>query len=140
MGGGTSLIKAERCGARVIGYDIDPVATFVTRFELEVRALDPPAPEIDAMCESVSAKITPFHRTTVPDVGERVVLHHFWVELRKCSACGSSFEIHPHYQLAYSKEKGLQWVFCKDCHEVSELYQLHISSPLSSPFFSPKKI
>lgn len=121
VGGGTSLIEAERCGARVIGYDIDPVATFITRFELEARALDPMAPEIDSVCESVSSEITPFHRTTVPDVGERVVLHHFWVELRKCSVCGSSFEIHPHYQLAYSKEKGLQWVFCKDCHEVSEL-------------------
>jgi len=121
VGGGTSLIEAERCGARVIGYDIDPVATFITRFELEARALDPTAPEIDTVCESVSSKITPFHRTTVPGVGERVVLHHFWVELRTCSACGTLFEIHPHYQLAYSKEKGLQWVFCKDCHEVSEL-------------------
>lgn len=66
VGGGTSLIEAERCGARVIGYDIDPVATFITRFELEARALDPTAPGIDAVCESVSAKITPFHRTTVP--------------------------------------------------------------------------
>ena len=35
VGGGTSLVEAERCGARVIGYDIDPVATFITRFELE---------------------------------------------------------------------------------------------------------
>lgn len=121
VGGGTSLIEAERCGARVIGFDIDPVATFITRFELEARTLDPKAPEIDSVCESVSAKMAPFHRTTIPGVGERVVLHHFWVELRKCSACRTPFEIHPHYQLAYSKEKGLQWVFCKDCHEVYEL-------------------
>ena len=35
VGGGTSLVEAGRCGARVIGYDIDPVATFITRFELE---------------------------------------------------------------------------------------------------------
>ena len=100
VGGGTSLIEAERCGTRVIGYNIDPVATFITRFELEARALDPMAPEIDAVCESVSSEITPFHRTTVPDVGERMVLYHFWVEIRKCSACRSSFEIHPYYQLA----------------------------------------
>jgi len=26
VGGGTSLVEAERCGARVVGYDIDPVA------------------------------------------------------------------------------------------------------------------
>ena len=27
VGGGTSLVEAMRCGAHVIGYDIDPVAT-----------------------------------------------------------------------------------------------------------------
>ena len=27
VGGGTSLVEARRCQARVIGYDIDPVAT-----------------------------------------------------------------------------------------------------------------
>ncbi|MCG3138798.1 MAG: hypothetical protein HJJLKODD_02667 [Phycisphaerae bacterium] len=121
VGGGTSLVEAGRCGARVIGYDIDPVATFITRFELETAYYDPLSPEIAALCETVSAQISPFHRTTVPGTGERVVLHHFWVECRSCKACGTTFEIHPHYQLAYSKEKGLQWVFCKSCHEVSEI-------------------
>lgn len=121
VGGGTSLVEAGRCGARLIGYDIDPVATFITRFELDAASYDPSSPEIAALCATVSAQIGPFHRTTVPGVGERVVLHRFWVECRTCDACGTTFEIHPHYQLAYSKEKGLQWVFCKNCHEVSEI-------------------
>lgn len=121
VGGGTSLVEAERCGASVIGFDIDPVTTFITRFELEATAYDPTAPEIAALCDFVSAQIAPFHRSTIAGVGERVVLHHFWVECRTCDTCGTSFEVHPHYQLAYSKEKGGQWVFCKHCHEVSEL-------------------
>lgn len=121
VGGGTSLVEAGRCGASVIGYDIDPVATFITRFELEATAYNPGSPEIAELCATVSERIAPFHRTSVAGVGERVVLHHFWVECRTCSTCGTTFEIHPHYQLAYSKEKGLQWVFCKSCHEVSEL-------------------
>jgi adenine-specific DNA methylase len=121
VGGGTSLVEAGRCGASVIGYDIDPVATFITRFELELTAYDSKAPEIAEICERVSEQIAQFHRTSVPDVGDRTVLHHFWVECRDCSTCGATFEIHPHYQLAYSKEKQLQWVFCKHCHEVYEL-------------------
>ena len=121
VGGGTSLVEAERCGARVIGYDIDPVATFITRFELEAAKYNPSSPEISALCATVSAQLGSFHKTNVPGVGERRVLHHFWVECRTCRACGTAFEIHPHYQLAYSKEKGLQWVFCKSCHEVLEL-------------------
>jgi len=121
VGGGTSLVEAERCGARVIGYDIDPVATFITRFELETASYDPSSSEIVDLCKAVLTKIIPFHRTTVPGIGERIVLHHFWVECRTCDVCETTFEIHPHYQLAYSKEKGLQWVFCMNCHEVSEL-------------------
>lgn len=121
VGGGTSLVEAERCGASVIGYDIDPVATFITRFELEATTYDPSAHEIATLCDPISARIAPFHRSAVAGVGERVVLHHFWVECRTCDDCGTDFEIHPHYQLAYNKEKQIQWVFCKDCHKVYEL-------------------
>lgn len=121
VGGGTSLVEAGRCGATVIGYDIDPVATFITRFELETTAYDPRSPEIFRLCSTVSEQIAPFHTTLVSDIGERIVLHHFWVESRTCRTCGKAFEIHPHYRLAYSKEKGLQWVFCRGCHEISEL-------------------
>ena len=121
VGGGTSLVEAARCGARVIGYDIDPVATFITRFELEATSHDTKTHRIADLCARVSKRIAPFHMTTVPGIGERVVLHHFWVECRTCSECGSKFEIHPHYQLAHSEEKALQWVFCKECHAVSEL-------------------
>jgi putative DNA methylase len=121
VGGGTSLVEAGRCGASVIGYDIDPVATFITRFELEATSHDLKTRRIAELCACVSKSIAPFHKTTVPDIGERVVLHHFWVECRTCSTCGTTFEIHPHFQLAHSEEKALQWVFCKECHNVSEL-------------------
>lgn len=121
VGGGTSLVEAARCGARVIGYDIDPVATCITRFELETAEYDLRDPEISELCATVSAQLASFHKTSIPGLGERVVLHHFWVECRTCSNCRHTFEVHPHYQLAYSKEKGLQWVFCKECHEVTEL-------------------
>src|SRR5919109_3440270 len=40
VGGGTSVVEASRCNARVIGYDIDPVATYITRFELESSSWD----------------------------------------------------------------------------------------------------
>jgi adenine-specific DNA methylase len=121
VGGGTSLVEAMRCGAYVIGYDIDPVATFITRFELEAATYDPDNEELAEICASVASQLTPFHRTTIDSQGEYEVLHHFWVECRTCCFCGTTFEIHPHFQLAFSEEKGLQWVFCKNCHEVYEL-------------------
>ena len=120
IGGGTSLVESMRCNARVIGFDIDPVATFITRFELAASRMDDHYPEIDQVCSEIAHLIMPLHRTVVDGI-ERDVLHHFWVQAKQCSHCESDVELHPHFQLAYSKEKGLQWVFCKDCHSVHEL-------------------
>lgn len=120
IGGGTSLIESMRCKARVIGFDIDPVATFITRFELAASQLDSFYSEIEQICSVVSKFIIPLHRTIVDGI-ERDVLHHFWVQVKECSNCHKYIELHPHFQLAYSKEKNLQWVFCKSCHMVYEL-------------------
>src|SRR6516165_8605667 len=78
-------------------------------------------PAIDGMCETLSHTLSRFHTTHVPGHGACAVLHHFWVERRICHACGALFELHPHYQLAYSKDTGCQWVFCQRCHQVYEL-------------------
>ncbi|MDD3523350.1 MAG: DNA methyltransferase [Candidatus Cloacimonetes bacterium] len=120
IGGGTSLVESMRCNARVIGFDIDPVATYITRFELVASRMENHYPEIDQVCSEVAQLIAPLHRTIVDGV-ERDVLHHFWVQVQQCSNCQSDVELHPHFQLAYSKEKSLQWAFCKECHEVYEL-------------------
>jgi adenine-specific DNA methylase len=125
VGGGTSLLEAIRCNCCVIGYDIDPVAAFITRFELEAANCDVNDPTISYIISSISEQISPLHKTQILGQGEREVLHHFWVERRTCGKCGNKFEANPHYRLAYNKEKDLQWVFCKDCHSIYELPLQH---------------
>lgn len=124
VGGGTSLYEAKKCNSRVIGYDIDPVATFITRFELEAESLIFDFDKIDKFTNKISKEIEKFHTTNVPDKGKQEVIHHFWVESRICPDCKMEFEIHPHYRLAYDNKKGIQWVFCKKCHRVYELQLL----------------
>lgn len=121
VGGGTSLVESLRCNANVIGYDIDPVATFITNFELSLGNCNLDASLIRDTCASVSETVSKFHMTHVSGLGICDVLHHFWVELRICNNCGHKIEVHPHYQLAYSTEKDKQWVFCKECHKIHEL-------------------
>ena len=120
IGGGTSLVESARCNARVIGFDIDPVAAFITQFELSASRMESHYPEIDQVCDEVAHHIIPLHRTKVDGV-ERDVLHHFWVQVKQCVNCHATVELHPHFQLAYSKEKDIQWAFCRNCHEVYEL-------------------
>jgi putative DNA methylase len=40
-GGGTAVVEASRCGARVIGLDVDPVAALTARFELSAAGRAP---------------------------------------------------------------------------------------------------
>ncbi|MBU8547322.1 hypothetical protein JJQ90_26675 [Roseomonas sp. ROY-5-3] len=35
MGGGTSLVESSRFGAETVGYDLNPVAWFVTKKQME---------------------------------------------------------------------------------------------------------
>jgi adenine-specific DNA methylase len=122
VGGGTSLVEASRCGARVIGYDIDPVATHITRFELGCATLEGLPSEAVEVCAAVSTRLARFHWTDIGgDCRQAEVLHHFWVELRRCTGCGHEFEVHPHFQLAYDTKAGRQWAFCRSCHAVREL-------------------
>lgn len=120
VGGGTSVVEASRCNARVIGYDIDPVATAITRFELESPSWDQLPPAIEAVTVAVAGRVRPLHRTKLPGGGTAEVLHHFWVEMTACRHCGHEFEVHPHYLLAFDVTAGRQWAFCRACHEVKE--------------------
>jgi adenine-specific DNA methylase len=121
VGGGTSLVEASRCGARVVGYDIDPVATLITRFELACAGREVGTEEAQQVCDAVSARLAYFHRTALEGGGEATVLHHFWVEVRDCPSCERQVEVHPHYQLAHDEARGKQWAFCRGCHAVREL-------------------
>lgn len=120
VGGGTSVAEASRCGARVIGYDIDPVAVAITRLELSLGGLAGLPAAADAIVAAERARIAPYHRTRLDDGREVTVLHHFWVEVRPCAGCDARLELHPHYRLAYDDARDVQWVFCRACHAVAE--------------------
>ncbi len=120
VGGGTSVVEASRCNARVVGYDIDPVATYITRFELESPSWEHLPESAGGVAAEVASRVMPLHRTVLPGGVEADALHHFWVELMACRECGHEFEVHPHHLLAYDTAKKRQWAFCRACHAVEE--------------------
>ncbi|MCK4456319.1 MAG: DUF1156 domain-containing protein [Thermoplasmata archaeon] len=118
MGGGTTLVEASKLGARTIGLDIDPVAWFVTKKEIEY--CDPSAieDEMKRIKEDVSEDILRFYRTVDTDGNEVDVIYYFWVDVISCPECSGKFEAHPHFMLFQSKSANTRTVFCKKCHEV----------------------
>ncbi|WP_135853933.1 DUF1156 domain-containing protein [Halorussus salinus] len=69
MGGGTSLVEASRFGAETVGYDLNPVAWFVTKKELEAGRTD--VADLEAAFEEVrddvADDITQYYRTPCPN-------------------------------------------------------------------------
>ena len=72
MGGGTSLVEASRFGVDSVGYDLNPVAWFVTKKQLEAGQTD--VEELEAAFEQVRAdvadEITRYYRTPCPNAEE----------------------------------------------------------------------
>lgn len=118
MGGGTSLVEAKKMGARTIGIDIDPLACFITKKELEKCDDKKIECQIEELLEIVGHKIKSYYMTEVDNI-KRNIINAFWVYEVECDKCNQRFETHPHYKLNYSKKE--QIVFCKNCGKVEEI-------------------
>ncbi len=113
MGGGTSIVEALRLGCKVVGVDLNPVAWFVTKKEIEpveLEALDAAFRQLE---KTVASKILRYYRTTCPFGHDADVMYVFWVKKVKCVGCGREVRLFPSYRLA-SKGK-VHTVFCPDC-------------------------
>lgn len=120
-GSGTTLAEAAKLDARVIGRDINPVATLVQRQALAIwdRSL------LDAAFKKVEAQarreIDELHR----DRYGRPVLYYFWVALAQCPACppeAEPVELFSRYifaQHAYPKKYPTSRATCPHCHAVN---------------------
>ena len=94
MGGGTTVVEALRLGCRVIGIDLNPVAWFIVKTEVEPVDLD----ALQGAFERLAARpvawsddkplretLLGLYRTTVaPDV-EADVIYTFWVKHAICT-------------------------------------------------------
>ena len=119
VGGGTSIVEALRLGATSHAIDVDPVACAVSRFEVGAGKIPDLSEALRELQTTVGEKIRRFHLTRGADGVDRVVLHHFWVQVVPCDGCGHSFDAHPNFILG--DEGSYRWVICSCCGEVHQI-------------------
>ncbi|GHA85945.1 DNA methylase [Streptomyces tendae] len=119
-GSGTTLAEAAKLGAKVVGRDINPVATLVQRQALaqwDRARLDQAFKQVESQ---VRHEIDRLHR----DKHGRPVLYYFWVALVPCPQCPSDeppVELFSRYvfaQHAYPKKYPTSRATCPHCHAV----------------------
>src|SRR3972149_1714175 len=81
MGGGTTLVEANRLGAKVVGCDLNPVAYWVVRESLKPLEPKKLQEHFSALERSVGEEIKEMYRTrsTVPPEANCDILYTFWV-------------------------------------------------------------
>jgi ribosomal protein S27E len=122
MGGGTSVVEANRLGFNVIGTDVNPMAYWIVHQEfapVDDARLVAAAEEV---ISDVGSEISHFYRTTCAICGrEAAVKYYLWVKLARCPKCGEQVPLFPGYLLAEAVRHP-KWVFaCPSCQKLIEL-------------------
>jgi putative DNA methylase len=145
VGGGTSLVEAAKCGASVIGNDIDPVAAFVTEKELQPineKRLMAAFANVESAAKDACLR---WYRTTLPDGRTGAIIYAFWVEEITSPETKQKVFAHPHYQLHRDQKNKRQTVFCSPVacstawHAAISLVPDSRLSPAPSRFFTEAK-
>ena len=123
MGGGTSLVEASRFGAEVVGNDLNPVAWFVTKKELEAGQTDVEELEeaFERVKDDVADEIKQYYKTSCPNGNHDAdVMYNFWVKELDCVSCGHTVPLFKDYRVAkgrYENDDKYN-VLCPDCESV----------------------
>jgi adenine-specific DNA methylase len=126
MGGGTSVVEASRFGADVLGNDLNPVAWFVSKKEIEAGRADPD--ELRAAFESIrdeiSEELKSYYRTPCPNGDHSAdVMYYFWAKELDCTSCGDTVPLFNDYRVGKGRydHKDKYSVFCPHCESVTRV-------------------
>jgi len=149
MGGGTTVVEALKLGCQVVGVDLNPVAWFVTKKEVEPVDLQALQREFERLEATAGERIRRYYKTTCPDCrGEADVVCIFWVKVARCGnpACGQDVPLFDEFMLADHKERqrrhaplGSFTVLCPTCEEVFQTttIQEEVACPACGRRFVP---
>lgn len=123
MGGGTPLVEANRLGCDVIGYDINPMAYWIVRQEIEQLDLPAYRQAAAGLRARLEGEVGHLYRTTCLECGspDAHVKYFLWVKTQRCQHCGQAFDLFPGYLLAENRRHPKNVVICSACGELNEV-------------------
>ena len=122
MGSGTTLGEAAKLGARVIGWDINPVAHFLVRNALSFHDRPKILREYQSIERDVSGEIRSYYQTRLPDGRAADVLYFFWVKIVSCQCCRYEVELRSSRifaKHAYPKRHPQARAVCPECGHIN---------------------
>lgn len=123
MGGGTPLIEANRLSCDVVGWDINPMAWWIVRQEIEHLDLVAYKREAVSFVTALEAEVGGLYRTRCTFCGSESahVKYFLWVKTLPCSACGTSIDLFPGYLVAEDRRHPRNVLLCPCCGSLCEV-------------------
>jgi adenine-specific DNA methylase len=122
MGGGIPLIEANRMGADVKGFDINPMSYWIVRQETECLDIDKYRREAENLRERLHEDIGRFYETRCEICGNEAspVKYFLWVKTLPCPACGESIDLFPGYLISENIRHPRFVFYCPQCGKLTE--------------------
>lgn len=122
MGGGTPLLEANRLGCNVLGMDINPMAAWIVREEIDALDLNAYRRKADELLNHLTSEIGRFYKTRCPITGQKDadVKYFLWVKTGICSECRRGFDLFPGYTLAEDARHPSYVLVCPSCGDLNE--------------------
>jgi len=122
MGGGTPLIEANRMGCDVIGFDINPMAYWIVKQEIEHLNLQEYVLAAYSLRKKLDREIGQLYRTRCVLCGsdDASVKYFLWVKMIQCRQCHKNIDLFPGYLLAGDSRHPKNVFICHACGELTE--------------------
>ena len=122
IGGGTPLLEANRVGCDVVGYDINPMAYWIVRQEIEHLDLAAYQDAAIYLRSALEKDIGYLYRTTCLLCGteQAHVKYFLWVKTLYCRNCGKDIRLFPGYLISQNRRHPKNVILCSKCGNLSE--------------------
>ncbi len=119
-GGGTTLFELNRLGAQTVGYELNPVAWWVNKKNIDEVDTDNLRRAADRVLEDVREELVDLYTTRDPVTGDDAeILYSFKTQRLPCRTCNEDVHLFKNYILRRKKKTQSALVYCpnKECDD-----------------------
>lgn len=122
MGGGTPLLEANRMGANVLGCDINPMAYWIVRQEMEYIDIEVYRQAAARLRANLEHELGALYQTRCECCGcsTASVKYFLWVKTTICDHCGGQVDLFPGYLVAENTRHPMNVFVCAQCGLLTE--------------------
>ena len=123
MGGGTPILEANRVGCDVTGFDINPMAWWIVKQEIEHLDICEYEKAAVSLRSALEKEIGHLYRSRCIFCGsdDAHVKYFLWVKVIICRECGEDIDLFPGYLLAADSRHPKNVFICPGCGELTEV-------------------